>query len=96
LGWPPFHGGPTTCSAGHKKIEGAVSEAPAAADGNSSAGKLSKRIEVFDIDTSKRTIYNTISAAAEALNISQAAISMYFVRNQKRPFRGRYIFTKVD
>jgi hypothetical protein len=76
------HRNPGLFKKGHKKIEG--------------AGKLSKRVEVLDIDTSKRTIYNTISAAAEALNINQAAISMYFVRNQKRPFRGRYIFTKVD
>jgi hypothetical protein len=33
--------------------------------------------------------------AAAALNIRIQAISNYINRNQKKPFRGRYVFTKI-
>jgi hypothetical protein len=32
--------------------------------------------------------------AAKALNTRQSSISQYFIKNQKKPYKGRYIFTK--
>ncbi len=49
-------------------------------------------LEVLDLETNKKTTYPSISAAARALNISIPAISQYFIRNQKKPSKGRYIF----
>jgi hypothetical protein len=44
------------------------------------------------LETNKKTTYPSISAAARALNISIPAISQYFIRNQKKPSKGRYIY----
>ena len=41
------------------------------------------------------TSYDSLSAAALALNLKQAIISMYFRQNQESPYKGRYIFKKV-
>jgi len=38
------------------------------------------------------TTYNSFSEAARALNILHSGISNYFSRNQRKPFRGRYVF----
>ena len=59
------------------------------------AGKPSQKIEVIDIQNHITTIYDSISAAALALDIKQSLISMYFHRNQKSPYQGRYIFKKL-
>jgi group I intron endonuclease len=59
------------------------------------AGKLSQKIEVFDKDTNETTRYDSISAAARALNINQARISKYFFRNQQNLYKGRYTFKKL-
>jgi len=48
------------------------------------------------LETDTKTIYNSLSEAARALNIADRAISQYFTRNQKKPYKGRYIFTKID
>jgi hypothetical protein len=50
------------------------------------------KIEVTDIELNTKTIYDSIHAAARALNIAQSRISMYFNRNQIKPLNGRYIF----
>ncbi len=54
------------------------------------------KVEVLDLETDTKTIYNSLSEAARALNIADRAISQYFTRNQKKPYKGRYIFTKID
>jgi NUMOD3 motif/NUMOD1 domain len=56
------------------------------------AGSSPKRIEVLDLLTDKRTIYESISAAALDLGIKQSAISLYFHRNQKSAYKGKYVF----
>jgi len=48
------------------------------------AGKASQAIEVTDITNDTITSYDSISAAAIALNINIGRISDYFVRNQKK------------
>jgi group I intron endonuclease len=47
------------------------------------ARSLLQKISVFDLLTSKTTVYDSISATAEAIGIKQSQISIYFIRNQK-------------
>jgi group I intron endonuclease len=56
------------------------------------AGKSSQAIEVVDQKTNETTTYDSISEAARVLNIPQAVISMYFARNQQKPYKGQYTF----
>ena len=62
----------------------------------SGSGKPSQQIEVTDIKNNTTTTYNCIREAARALNIAQPTINSYFSRNQKKPYKGRFIFTKID
>jgi len=59
------------------------------------SGKPSKAIEVTDIKNNITTSYDSIHKASIALNISFQAISIYLVRNQKKPYKGRYTFKKL-
>ena len=59
------------------------------------SGSPSQAIEVTDIKNNTTTSYNSISEAARALNIFQVVISKYFSRNQKKPYKGKYTFTKT-
>jgi group I intron endonuclease len=56
----------------------------------------SQQIEVTDVQTNQKTNYNSIREAARALNIRQSNITLYFSRNQVKPYKDRYIFKKVD
>ena len=62
---------------------------------NSKNQPNSIKIQVLDLETNTKTIYNSISAAAKALNILQQTISVYFKRNQTKPYKGRYVFIKI-
>jgi hypothetical protein len=56
---------------------------------------LSKiKVEVTDLETNTTIIYNSMTAAAIALNIRVNAISKYFSQNQIKPYRGRYVFVR--
>jgi hypothetical protein len=59
------------------------------------AGKPSQKISVFDNHNNKTVIYDSINEAACALNISHTIIVIYFARNQQKPYKGQYIFTKL-
>jgi len=59
------------------------------------AGRPSQKIEVFDKSTNQSTTYDSIRAAARALNIKSGRIDMYFANNQQKPYKGRYIFKKL-
>jgi group I intron endonuclease len=56
------------------------------------AGSPSQPIEVVYMEKNETTIYNSMSEAARALNINKSRISTYFSNNQKKPYKGRYIF----
>jgi len=58
-------------------------------------GKLSQQIEVSDIKNNITTSYDSMSAAAIALNIYIRRISNYFIKNQKKPYKGQYTFKKI-
>ena len=60
------------------------------------SGRPSQRIVVLDLLTNERTEYDSMGAAVLALNIKQSIISMSFSNNQKKPYKGRYIFQKID
>src|SRR5436853_2271625 len=53
------------------------------------------KIEVIDLELNTKTIYTSIHAASIDLNIGHHSISNYFKRNQKKPYKGRYIFKKI-
>lgn len=55
-----------------------------------------QKIEVLDLDTNETTSYDSIRAAGRALGIIQSRITTYFSQNQKSPYKGRYIFKKID
>jgi len=59
------------------------------------AGKPSQQISVLDKETNLITTYDSILAAARALNLNYRAISNYFLQNQQKPYKGRYIFKKL-
>lgn len=52
-------------------------------------------IEVTDLELKTVTRYPSISEAARVLNLKFQSIAIYFRRNQKSPFKGRYVFKKV-
>jgi len=53
------------------------------------------QIEVTDKKNNTTTSYDSMSAAAIALNINKRRISDYFIRNQVKPYKGRYTFKKL-
>jgi len=55
-----------------------------------------KKIEITDLAEKIITTYNSIGEAAKALNLPRhTVISNYILRNQKKPYKGRYTFTKI-
>jgi hypothetical protein len=58
------------------------------------AGKPANSISVLDLLTNEKTEYNSINEAAKVLKIKQTTISMYFSKNQKKPYKGQYVFEK--
>jgi group I intron endonuclease len=59
------------------------------------SGRPCRRIEVFDNKNNSTTIYDSIRAAARALNMDGSLISSYLKRNQQKPYKGQYIFKQV-
>lgn len=53
------------------------------------------KIEVVDTLNNTSEVYNSIRTAAKGLGIGTASIRHYFTRNQKKPYKNRYIFRKV-
>jgi hypothetical protein len=62
---------------------------------NSKNHPNSKKIEVTDLELDTKTTYNSINEAARALNLPLSSISKYFTRNQIKPYKKRYVFTKI-
>lgn len=55
----------------------------------------SKKIEVIDLELNTVTIYASIRAAARELDLGYVSIATYLKRNQKSPYKGRYVFKNV-
>lgn len=55
----------------------------------------SKKIEIIDLQLNTVTKYNSIRAAARALEIGYVSIATYLKRNQKSPYKNRYVFKNV-
>lgn len=60
------------------------------------AGSPSISIEVMDLETNIKTIYPSMNETGRALGVASGSIRMYFSRNSKNPFKGRYVLTKID
>jgi group I intron endonuclease len=72
-----------------------ISEALKGENHPKGAGKPSQQIEVFDIKNNTTISYDSMNAAAKALNLLQAVISIYLKNNQEKAYKGRYIFRRV-
>lgn len=59
------------------------------------AGRPSQRLSVLDLTTNEKTIYDSMSAAAEALEIKTSRITIYLKKGQKAFYKKRYIFQKI-
>lgn len=58
------------------------------------SGRSSQVIEVTDITNNTTISYDSISEAARALNCNISSILKNLKSNSKKPYKGRYIFTK--
>ena len=54
----------------------------------------SQIVEVTDLELNSKTSYPSFRAAARALNCDESSIRHYFKRNQIKPYKKRYVFTK--
>jgi len=59
------------------------------------SGRPNQKIEVFDLKENTTTTYDSISAAARASGVLLPTVRNYLARNQQKPYKGRYIFTKM-
>jgi len=57
--------------------------------------KVGLAVQVLDLVENKTTVYSSLREAARALNIRDIRISEYFNREQSKPYKKRYVFTKV-
>jgi len=81
-----------------KAAEGAkkrISEFMSSENRPEGAGRAGQKIEVFDKETNLTATFDSFSAAATALDIRYGAIKNSFYKNQQKPYKGRYIFTKI-
>jgi group I intron endonuclease len=81
---------------GIQKTEQHKAKISAALMGNSNRNKHAQKIEVTDLELNTKTIYPYINAAARALNCAESSIRLYFRNNQQKPYKKRYVFTKID
>jgi hypothetical protein len=49
-------------------------------------------VEVTDLINDNVTVYHSIRAAAKDLDISVSSIHKFIIRNQKKPYKSRYVF----
>lgn len=57
---------------------------------------LAKRILVMDLETNISTEYDSRKSAGKAFNIPVSMFTMYFSRNPKKPYKGRYVFKEIN
>lgn len=55
-----------------------------------------QRIDVTDLSTGIKTEYESIKKAAKALNCSDSAIGYNINSKKQKPFKGRYVLSKID
>lgn len=60
------------------------------------SGSPLKRIVVLNVLTNERTEYESISAAAKALNIRKSTISLFLANNQQKPYKNLFIFKEIE
>ena len=60
------------------------------------AGRIKVNLEVLDLETGIKTVYSSLSEAAESLGVFKGTLSNYFLRDTSTPFKGRYKISKID
>jgi group I intron endonuclease len=78
-----------------EEIRKKISEAKKGKPRPAGAGSPSKAINVFDNETKLTTTYESIGEAARLLDINKTIISQYIRNNQKKPYKGKFVFTKI-
>jgi hypothetical protein len=63
---------------------------------NSKNQPNSQKIEVTDLEQKTTINYDSFSEAARALGIRWTVIKNYLDNNQKKPYKGKYIFKKIE
>jgi group I intron endonuclease len=58
------------------------------------SGSPSQKISVLDKDNNQSTTYDSINAAARALNIPKSSINHFLANNPQKPYKCRYILKK--
>jgi hypothetical protein len=53
-------------------------------------------VSVTDILSNTETIFDSLGLAAKFLNVNSGQISLYFTRNQVKPFKKRYIIKIIN
>jgi hypothetical protein len=59
------------------------------------AGLPPQKISVFNLNTNKYTIYDSIRATSRALNIPMSTLYKYCNYKEKKTYKGVYIFEKI-
>ena len=59
------------------------------------SGRPSQKVEVMDIKNNIKTRYDSISAAALALNIRRATIYDYLACNEQKVYKNKFIFKRL-
>jgi len=61
------------------------------------SGRVSQAIEVTDITNNTTTFFDSMGEATRALNLPNFnIIRNYILRNQQKPYKGKYTFKKKD
>ena len=81
---------------GVKKSEETKAKMSAAHMGNKHGPGYHGQIEILDMETGIKTVYASMSELSKALSIPKSSISAYFSRNIGKPYKGRYMMTKVN
>ena len=81
---------------GLKKSEETKAKMSAAHMGNKNGPGYHGKIEVFYQETGLKTIYPSMSEVSKILAIPKSSISLYFSRNTRKPYKGRYVIKKIS
>ena len=59
------------------------------------ANRVSKKIEITDLETQEIKIYSSFTLAAKDIGVPSSSLSGYFSKNRSGPFKKRYILKLV-
>jgi len=63
---------------------------------NTGSQPTAKKIKVQDLETNISTTYDSMNAAARALNIPQSGITYNLKSKKQKPYKGRSVFKLLE